>query len=322
MARFILLSAALLVTPVSASDPAAMQSAYQQAAQFFYPNVRPLVLNAELPFYWQQQGYWFSRQEVDGRHFYFADSLQQTLQQLDMAELSRALGADATLDADKLQIRLSRTEQHWQARLQYEQQSWRCQLASAYQCQMVAAPTAVISPDQRWQLDSVGHNLQLTDVNSGQTQQLTTDGSADYAWGELNDWYQLDSVNGVAQPPQRGTRFVWSDDSRFAATFVLDRRTMPTLHMLQNLPQQGYSAVLHSYKRALPGDDQRSHYQLAIVDTQSGKVSMTQLPPLETTQNWGDVSWHDDGFFYLVARARGMRAHYALVVRRLRALAR
>ena len=306
--RYALLSAALLATPVSASDPAAMQSAYQQAAQFFYPKVRPLVRNAELPFYWQQQGYWFSRQEADGRRFYFADSLQQAPQQLNMAELARALGADDALDTDKLQITLNRTEQHWQARLQYQQQSWHCQLASAYQCQMVAAPTAVKSPDQRWQLDSVAHNLQLTDVNSGQTQQLTTDGSADYAWGELNDWYQLDALNGVAQPPKRSSRFVWSDDSRFAATFVLDRRTMPTLHMLQHLPQQGYSAVLHSYKRALPGDDQRSHYQLAIVDAQSGKVSMTQLPPLETTQNWGDVSWHQDGFFYLVARDRGMRA--------------
>ena len=309
LARYVQLTVALLVMPVVVAESPAMQAAYQQAAQFFYPKVQPLVLNAELPFYWQQQGYWFSRQEAGGRNYYFADSLQQTPQQLDIARLSRALAATDKLDTDKLQIRLNRTEQHWQATLQYQQQSWRCQLpASGYQCEKVAAPTAVVSPDQRWQLDSVAHNLQLTDVNSGQTQQLTIDGSADYAWGELNDWYQLDALNGVAQPPKRSTQFVWSDDSRFAATFVLDRRTMPTLHMLQNLPPQGYSAVLHSYKRALPGDDQRSHYQLAIVDTQSGKISMTQLPPLETTQNWGDVSWHPDGFFYLVARERGMRA--------------
>ena len=309
LARYVQLTAVLLAMPVAAAESPGIQSAYQQAAQFFYPNVRPLVLNAELPFYWQQQGYWFSRQETDGRRFYFADSLQQAPQQLNMADLARALGASPALDADDLQLRLSRTEQHWQATLQYQQQRWHCQLTAAdYQCQITAQPAAVISPDKRWQLASVAHNLQLTDLSSGRIQQLTTDGSSDYAWGELNDWYQLDSVNGVDQPPQRGTRFVWSDDSRFAATFVLDRRTMPTLHMLQNLPAQGYSAVLHSYKRALPGDDQRSHYQLAIVDTQSGTVSMTQLPPLETTQNWGDVSWHQGGFFYLVARERGMRA--------------
>lgn len=315
--RYALLSAALLLMPVSAADLPELGAAYQQAKQYFYPNVRPLVLNAELPFDWQQQGYWFSRQEADGRRFYFADSLQQTPQQLDMTQLAHALEATAVLDADSLELQLRRSNNEWQAKLQYLQHSWQCDLAQSaqqqqvpaqYQCQQLAQPGAVTSPDQRWQLNSVAHNLQLTELSTGRVQQLTTDGSADYAWGELNDWYQLDSLNGVAQPPKRSTQFVWSNDSRYAATFVLDRRTMPTLHMLQNLPAQGHSAVLHSYKRALPGDDQRSHYQLALVDTASGKVTLAQLPPLETTQNWGDVSWHDKGFFYLVARDRGMRA--------------
>ncbi|MDR6982309.1 dipeptidyl aminopeptidase/acylaminoacyl peptidase [Rheinheimera pacifica] len=315
--RYVLMTAALLSMPLAASDLSAMQSAYQQAQQYFYPNVRPLVLNAELPFYWQQQGYWFSRQQAGGRHFYFADSLQQPVRQLDMAELARALGAGAVPDVDKLQLQLNRSDNGWQAKLQYQQQSWQCDLAQSpqqkpaqvqYQCQVVTQPTAVKSPDKRWQLNSVAHNLQLTELSTGRVQQLTTDGSADYAWGELNDWYQLDQINGAAHAPKRSTQFVWSKDSRFAATFVLDRRTMPSLHMLQNMPSQGHSAVLHSYKRALPGNDLRSHYQLAIVDTHSGKVTLTQLPPLETTQNWGDVSWHDDGFFYLVARDRGMRA--------------
>ena len=87
IARYLLLSAALLATPLSASETAGLQSAYQQAAQFFYPKVRPLVSNAELPFYWQQQGYWFSRQESAGRYLYFADSLQQTPQQHQHREL-------------------------------------------------------------------------------------------------------------------------------------------------------------------------------------------------------------------------------------------
>ncbi|WP_333609688.1 hypothetical protein, partial [Arsukibacterium sp.] len=212
--RYALLSAALLLMPVSAADLPEPGAAYQQAEQFFYPKVRPLVLNAELPFDWQQQGYWFSRQEADGRQFYFADSLQQTPRQLDMSQLARALGATAALDADNLQLQLRRSNNEWQAKLQYQQQSWRCDVAQAaqhqqmraqYQCQQLAQPGAVTSPDQRWQLNSVAHNLQLTELSTGRVQQLTTEGSADYAWGELNDWYQLDSLNGVAQPPKRST---------------------------------------------------------------------------------------------------------------------
>jgi len=299
---------ALNAVPAVGTEQAEMQAAYQQASQYFYPNVRPLVLNAELPFSWQGDGYWFSRQEVTGTQLYFADNIQQSPTQVNVAALAKALAADSLLSLATLQPRMQHTTGRWQLTLQYLQQQWQCDI-ERYTCQpQTEKASEVVSEDKRWQLDSVNYNMQLTDVSSGNTQQLTTDGSADYAWGEFNDWYQLDALDGAAVTPKRKTQFVWSADSRYAATFLLDRRNMPTLHMLQNMPAQGHRAVLHSYKRALPGANQRPLYHLAIVDAAAGKVIMAQLPSLEATQNWADISWHPDGFYYLVARDRAMRA--------------
>ena len=305
-----------LTTAVAAAEDV-MRRAYTEAQQFFYPNVRPLVLNAELPFSWQQRGYWYSIEQTGAREYYFADSPQHRARKLDMTLLLSAMPLEdkpaLSQLLSQLNVQLQQQETGWIAKLRYQQQRWHCSIwpqtsGGGYHCKTADAQGAVLSPDKRWQLNSVGHNLQLTALPGGQISQLTQDGSADYAWGELNDWYQLDQLDNTIPKPNRQTQFVWSADSRYAATFVLDRRKMPMLHMLQNMPSAGSVAILHSYKRALPGNDARPLYQLALVDTQSRSVRMVNLPPLEATQNWGDVSWHEAGFFYLVARDRGMRA--------------
>lgn len=73
----------------------------------------------------------------------------------------------------------------------------------------------------------------------------------------------------------------WSPDSRRLFTTRLDERRVKELHLLQSAPPDGSARpVLHSYRYAMPGDEELPLAELLVIDVETGECVKAQCPPL------------------------------------------
>ncbi|HOT06878.1 MAG TPA: DPP IV N-terminal domain-containing protein [Methanotrichaceae archaeon] len=162
-----------------------------------------------------------------------------------------------------------------------------------------ASPGEYPSQDGRFAAFVHDHNLWVRDRDSGESYQLTTDGSEDYAYAERSGTVSHPVTQArLNQTPQPFA--VWSPDSRRIATFRMDQRNVDQLNLIQYAPDSSSRPKLWTYRFAMPGDRQVPMYEPIVVDVLNKTVipvSSGSQPEVSLMDTEEDVLqwWSDDG---------------------------
>ncbi|HYK45849.1 MAG TPA: DPP IV N-terminal domain-containing protein [Parafilimonas sp.] len=177
---------------------------------------------------------------------------------------------------------------------------WRCDLTN-YVCHAVSPtansfaegnPNEVLSPDGSKAAFLADNNLWIRDVATNKLTQLTTDGEKDFGYATDNAGWKSSDM-----PVLR-----WSPNSKKIATFKQDQRDVGDMYLV--LANVGHP-ILRSWKYPLPGDKNIITIQRVIIDVDTRKVIMLNVPPdphrssfqddISASGTFDDVDWSADG---------------------------
>ena len=150
---------------------------------------------------------------------------------------------------------------------------------------------AVLSPDGKRAAFIEDYNLWVRDAATKQETQLTTDGIKDFGYATDNaGWKSSD------RPVLR-----WSPDSRKIATFKDDQRNVGNMYLVTT--NVGHP-VLHAWKYPLPGDPVIPMITRVIINVDTPKVIVLNIPPdphratlsddISSSGTFDDVDWSKD----------------------------
>lgn len=174
------------------------------------------------------------------------------------------------------------------------------------------------SPDGKQAVYAQNCNLWLRSLGTGETRQLTLDGEAYCAYGELD--LDVDRVNrrrlGTSKPL---AGISWSPEGRYLATFRVDRRAVPLrTYVTEHLPPDLPSTAGHLDRIAFASEGIRSLKTIEIFDTHSdnrivAKVDSAELEDFASVHfSMGKVWWSSDGASLFVVGATFGGSEYML----------
>lgn len=185
-----------------------------------------------------------------------------------------------------------------------------------------AMPTdCLVSPDLRCGVFARKHNLWLRDLLSGQEQQLTHDGAANFAYGEILPSVDTSQVVRSRANWEVGQPWgvLWSPDNRFVVALRQDLRSVePRLYVAEQLPPDEDYALPHFRRVSLTRDATLPNSHLVVIDTRTAAVQpvaldLQGLNDFAAIHFMGGIVWwsvQTNGLFLLTARRGGSR--YAL----------
>lgn len=169
----------------------------------------------------------------------------------------------------------------------------------------------VVAPNKQKSVFLRGFNLWMRDLESGDEQQLTDDGSQTYAYAMLPE----------AARQISSTEATWSPKSQKILTFQVDDRQVKELPIIQFAPEGSVRPVASSYRVAFPGDEHVPMFRMTIVDAESGKQTRVHYPDipavrmLDTPIGGGRAWWSADGqTAYFVEITRGEKTARLIAV--------
>ncbi len=152
------------------------------------------------------------------------------------------------------------------------------------------------SPDRSSVAFSHDENLWVREVSTGEEQQLSMDGEPYYGYAVVPEGCCQEITNrrkGVKPP----SVLAWSPDGRRIATHRYDERNVEDFNLLEAATGR---PILHSWKYALPGDEEIPTWELYIFNTADGSSVKADIEPMpgyfsrfDTT--WTTVQWSEDG---------------------------
>ena len=243
-----------------------------------------MVRNAHLYPNWIGQGpcFWYVQTIREGRVFRLRDCRAETNEvAFDHERLAAALTnfAAREINSAKLPIAIENLElaprrvffKAFNKRFRYDDESGLCEELTT----QGFAP----SPDGRLDVFYKDANIWLREQESGETRQLSTDGTNHYAYGTLPERFALPPGPGVeAALPIGGA---WSPDSRYFVSYRTDERAVQSWPFITYAPaDHSHRPVCENRKNAQPGDEHITCYELFVVDTQDGSVLFADHPPL------------------------------------------
>jgi dipeptidyl aminopeptidase/acylaminoacyl peptidase len=150
----------------------------------------------------------------------------------------------------------------------------------------------VLSPDGKRAAYIKDYNLWVRDLGTDRQIPLTADGVKDFGYATDNAGW-VTSDRAILQ---------WSPDSRKIATFKQDQRNVSDMYLVTTNVGK---PVLKSWKYPLPGDKEIITIQRIIIDVDTPKVIMIQVPPdphraslsddISSSGTFDDVDWSEDG---------------------------
>ena len=72
----------------------------------------------------------------------------------------------------------------------------------------------------------------------------------------------------------------WSPDSRYLLTHRTDQRGLEEAYLVESTPADGGRPRLHTYRYAMPGDEQAAHGHLVVFDASTGEEVPVKADPL------------------------------------------
>ncbi|MFJ6453935.1 DPP IV N-terminal domain-containing protein [Paenarthrobacter sp. NPDC091669] len=121
------------------------------------------------------------------------------------------------------------------------------------------------------------HNLHLRRGASG------TEMTALTADGEEANSYANSPLAGRASAAGK-LQGLWSPDSRFYFTLRTDERKVPSLPIMEYLPEEGVRPQVRTNRTSLPGDEHVTEFTLILVDTETSTVTPVDFPPLSAVR--------------------------------------
>jgi dipeptidyl aminopeptidase/acylaminoacyl peptidase len=296
----------LLATPaaglqVEAPDSLTVED-YQRAERMLGTFTNPLVLGAAVRPSWLDDGrFWYRNTIAEGEEFVVVDpARRRRARAFDHARMAAALSAAADTTFEPFSLAISDMTFAANGRtvtLDVRDRRYECDTAGStcvalpQEASVSPVRNAVVSPDGRFAAFTRDHNLWVTNTETGEERQLTTDGVEDYGYATNNaGWTKSD------RPV-----LVWSPDSRKIATFRHDARGVGMMYLTTT--EVGHPE-LEAWRYPLPGDSLIFRIERVILDV--GNATMTWLrmspDPHRSTfcdhvycgGTWADVEWYPD----------------------------
>jgi dipeptidyl-peptidase 4 len=301
--------------PVARPVPELTSADYQRAEAFRNSNLQERAYRVDVsPRFYRGDRFWY-RVRVPGGHEFVAVDPDRGERRpaFDHSGVAAALSEAAKEAFEPLRLPFTDFEYvdgEGAIRFRASGRGWRCAVDGSG-CRTVEAgveapPASVTSPDGRWAAFRRDHDLWVRNLETGDEVRLTTD-------AEERHGYAADSQGWrrTASPV-----LLWSPDSRRIATYRLDEREVPEIHLLETAEPR---PIHHAWPYAVPGDTIVPMLERVVVDVEARTVTRLDTPPdhqrtssccgLTRGPYWADVAWSRDGSrLAFVSTARDYRS--------------
>lgn len=258
---------------------------YRRAEAVLPQHVDELIFGLSVRPEWIGEGseFWFERRTPAGRDYVQVDPLSgQTRPLFDHDFLTARLAAAAGKPLLRQNLELKRLKVDTETRrleFAHDDRSWRFDPATGVVEAIDEAldkDKGVESPDGRWRAVVRDGDLILISTADNAERRLTQDGAASpYATPliNLNDMVAQGTSAPVVRPAIR-----WSPDSRYVATYRINREEARRLSLVQSTPKDGGPPRVLDYLYPLTGDTETASAQGFIFEVATGRSIPMQTP--------------------------------------------
>ena len=310
MRRSLLFAIALALSapaPLLGQDAAPRVSAedYARAESLLSDNVNPLVYGMSVSPNWLSgDRFWYRNRVPGGHEFILVDPGRRSrARAFDHEAVATTLTTEigetySALDLPFTEIGFSEDLDEFSFDLETERYTCStdgdaCRAAPRRMRGEADGPgrTHVVSPDGSRAAFIRDHNLWMTDLETGNETQLTTDGIEHYGYATNNaGWTRSD------RPV-----LVWSPDSRKIATFQHDARGVGNMYLVST--NVGHPE-LEAWRYPLPEDSVIFRISRVVIDTEASEVVRLDMDPdphrsticdhVYCGGTWADIDWSED----------------------------
>ncbi|MCG8606622.1 S9 family peptidase [bacterium] len=277
---------------------------YARAEQFVNRNGERLTAGTVVDPHWVgATRFWYRNQVFGGHEFILVDITARTRKlAFDHTRLAAALShaADTSYAADQLPFEefdftgRNTIRFHTGKKKRWDVDLTTYQVTGPDSSQKIT--NEIRSPDGSAVAFSRDENLWVRNLATGEVRQLSTDGEAYYGYAVVPEGCCQEVTNrrrGFKPPPV----LQWSPDGRRIATHRYDERNVEDFHLLEAATGR---PILHSYKYALPGDEEVPTWELYIFDVPTGSGVKADTEPMigyftRVDTTWTTVQWSEDG---------------------------
>ncbi|MFC5371024.1 prolyl oligopeptidase family serine peptidase [Brevundimonas faecalis] len=250
-------------------------SVYARAEAVLPQHVDELIFGLSVRPQWIGDGaeFWFERKTPQGRDYVLVDPTSgQTRALFDHDLLTERLAAASgkPLARKDLQLRgLKFDAETRRLEFSHDGRNWRFDPASGSVEAAAEASKGATSPDGRWRAEVRDGDLVVISIADGAERRLTQDGGASpYATPliNLNDMV----AQGTSEPSVRPA-IRWSPDSRYIATYRINRDHARRLSLVQSTPKDGGPPRALDYLYPLTGDTETPMVEGVFFEVESGR---------------------------------------------------
>lgn len=274
---------------------------YQRAVTFLPWNYKNTAYNLRIGPNWfeDETGLWFKNQNAEGTFYkkmYFKDEKITSLFDHDAvaAALSKAtgeslspgrLGLDDVKYMNRKELILHRGKDKF---------LWNTKDNSleVYVEEDQGEENYNLSPDGAWEAYTEGFNLFARNIETGESKQLSEDGSKEYAYGSWYGWADILEGENADRPEHFGVD--WSPNSEWMQVNICDTRTANKMYLLDHSIDSLYRPKLLSYYRGSPGDTDMVYTHTIFFNVKTGQRVEPKLPKV-THINPLQCVWSESG---------------------------
>ena len=294
-----------------------MLERYQKAEQFLPKNSSKLTRNVDVRVHPIEgtSDFWYQLQTEKGNKYYYFDGEKiksdEAFDHLKLAALLSEL-LDKTISSDSLNLQhLTFKPKENKIEFRLDTLNLETDLSdyttTRKEKEKRLPKNQSQSPDKKWIAEVKDYNLYLTNTETGETTQLTTDGVKKYEYATPLSWYKLvDESVGEKYDPSINVS--WSADSKKFLAYRLDRRKVGKLYLYQSLPDSGFRAKVWSYERALPGEPAITEEYYVFDVNQKSKVKVDVEPFADFTSSIYPTWFANNNELYFARFRRGYKA--------------
>lgn len=250
-------------------------SVYARAEAVLPQHVDELILGLSVRPQWigDNAEFWFERKTPQGRDYVLVDPTSgQTRPLFDHDLLTERLAAASGKPLARKDLQLKGLKVDAETRrleFSHDGRNWRFDPASGSVEAAAEASKGATSPDGRWRAEVRDGDLIIISIADGAERRLTQDGGASpYATPliNLNDMV----AQGTSEPPVRPA-IRWSPDSRYIATYRINRDHARRLSLVQSTPKDGGPPRALDYLYPLTGDTETPMVEGVFFEVESGR---------------------------------------------------
>ncbi len=295
--KFLIFLIALFLTANNHAQELKSREDYDRAVRFLPENIGAKAHNLHIAPNWfdDETGLWFKDETKDGTFYRQVLFKNGTISDLfDHEKLAVLLENDLGVSISKGNLGLDEVEYVnaqqiilTRGKNKYALHPKKMVLSPYLEEPKVETPENR-SPDGKWEAYSTSHNLFVKNLETGETKQLSKDGTKDYAYGSWYSWMDIMEGEGTNRPEHFTA--IWSPNSEWLQVNICDTRTANKMYLLDWSIDSLYRPKLLSYFRGSPGDTNMVYQHMVFFNVKTGKRVAPNLPKV-THINPLDFEW-------------------------------